>query len=797
MYFDVLWVVTFQLIILIVLRGTTISKKQMVAQQSWSASSRYISIIPPPNYFEVNTILEAEDQRSAALVLNPYSNDLIKARHANNSTTSGSQLLGTPCRRSNLNSHSSGTVRRFRAASFSLARVIETCGPRLRIRLVGTDDRNDYWFLVDSDQIRPYPSGSPLQPPFGYMHNHLVWNRTLKKATEGTRFADASWFISQPPDPEDNYFQVNDKLEAVDRRNTQLICPASVGAVNGHHILINFDGWSGAFDYWARFDSRELFPVGWCKSANYPLQPPGPNIIRSPTIHSTPTFLYSHKSVSQASSVSQKSSCRLYPESKIRGAKTNRTSSFPRKKLKLSRKVKSHTTLVKSNSHGKIENAVPHKSSYQLTAKQSLNIRNSLPPVLSKPNFRSIASDPMDNSTNERVNLFVGKNSLSTTQVDLSIRSMSSPSVVPPVLEDASDSSNIFYSSSPPDHPPQIEAPEFLGDSTTGCHRRFDGPSDCVVRLQAKSSLVAMSSVLHPYEPELKSWKVVTKTKRSSKQPKLKRGNRNPKKFHEIGRKFKVVNDGITSPVQCNYEYPDPLSSQLKGFSDLGQNYQKSLAYPEDTPSLHKSKSSNSITSYKDDSALTCTPVFIADKKNQFKSENDRTLPTLMGSSLVYQSHVSHDIIHSNACYFDEMNSPTHDSLSVETSDTPLWFSGKLESSSNKSVYPVYSHQNVDSLDSQSQTTHLPSSTVSPSSLDLGSFPFPNPTQWTIEEVYNYITARDATLLEAAEKFKHHEIDGQALLLLSMESLRNYMKIKLGPALKMVHLINRLKRGLL
>ncbi|VDP80657.1 unnamed protein product [Schistosoma curassoni] len=63
------------------------------------------------------------------------------------------------------------------------------------------------------------------------------------------------------------------------------------------------------------------------------------------------------------------------------------------------------------------------------------------------------------------------------------------------------------------------------------------------------------------------------------------------------------------------------------------------------------------------------------------------------------------------------MNSPTHDNLSVETSDSHLWFSGKLESNSNKSSYPVYAHQNVDSLDSQSLTTHLPSSTVSPSSL--------------------------------------------------------------------------------
>lgn len=229
----------------------------------------------------------------------------------------------------------------------------------------------------------------------------------------------------------------------------------------------------------------------------------------------------------------------------------------------------------------------------------------------------------------------------------------------------------------------------------------------------------------------------------------------------------------------------------------MSQNYEKSIAYPEDNPNLYKNETANSTAFCKNDSSLTCTPVFMADRKSLFKSENDRTNGSTMGSSLVFQSHISHDIMHTNGCYFDEMNSPTHDNLSVETSDSHLWFSGKLESNSNKSTYPVYAHQNVDSLDSQSLTTHLPSSTVSPSSLDLGSFPFPNPTQWTIEEVYNYITARDATLLEAAEKFKHHEIDGQALLLLSMESLRNYMKIKLGPALKMVHLISRLKRGLL
>lgn len=166
------------------------------------------SRVPPENHFEVNTLLEAEDQRSAALDVQTMPSFMAESTKCSGSGLSGSAASSTAMagglggsgsglnrRPSLLNSHPVGTVRRFRAAAFSLARVVEVWGARLRIRLVGTDDRNDCWFLVDSDQIRPYPSGNPLQPPFGYIHNHLVWNRTLKKATEGAKFAEVSWFI--------------------------------------------------------------------------------------------------------------------------------------------------------------------------------------------------------------------------------------------------------------------------------------------------------------------------------------------------------------------------------------------------------------------------------------------------------------------------------------------------------------------------------------------------------------------------------------------------------------------------
>lgn len=46
-------------------------------------------------------------------------------------------------------------------------------------------------------------------------------------------------------------------------------------AIKDDQIHIAFDGWRGAFDYWTKYDSRDIFPVGWCKESLHPMQPPG------------------------------------------------------------------------------------------------------------------------------------------------------------------------------------------------------------------------------------------------------------------------------------------------------------------------------------------------------------------------------------------------------------------------------------------------------------------------------------------------------------------------------------------
>ncbi|KAK7483316.1 hypothetical protein BaRGS_00025483 [Batillaria attramentaria] len=163
--------------------------------------------------------------------------------------------------------------------SICVATVVGLQGARLRLRLDGSDNKNDFWRLVDSSDLHPIgyceSHGGLLQPPLGFRMNPSCWPTFLHRTLNGAKIAPDRCFKEEPPTPRGNHFMVGQKLEAVDRKNSQLICPATVGGVIGDQIHVTFDGWRGAFDYWCRFDSRDIFPVGWCALTNHPLQPPG------------------------------------------------------------------------------------------------------------------------------------------------------------------------------------------------------------------------------------------------------------------------------------------------------------------------------------------------------------------------------------------------------------------------------------------------------------------------------------------------------------------------------------------
>lgn len=163
--------------------------------------------------------------------------------------------------------------------STCIGTVINVLGSRLRIRLDGGDNQNDFWRLVDSNEIHAIghceKNGGMLQPPLGYAKNVNGWQAFLVKQLKNAVLAPESAFQPEPPMPKQNLFKVGQKLEAVDKKNPQLICCATVDAVKDDQIHVAFDGWRGAFDYWTRYDSRDIFPVDWCMRSCHPMQPPG------------------------------------------------------------------------------------------------------------------------------------------------------------------------------------------------------------------------------------------------------------------------------------------------------------------------------------------------------------------------------------------------------------------------------------------------------------------------------------------------------------------------------------------
>ncbi|KAK3932781.1 Polycomb protein SCMH1 [Frankliniella fusca] len=163
--------------------------------------------------------------------------------------------------------------------STCIATVVGILGPRLRLRLDGSDNKNDFWRLVDSNEIHPIghceKGGGMLQPPLGFRMNASMWPQFLMKTLSMAEMAPIKAFKREPPVPAGNFFKVGMKLEAVDKKNPMLICAATVGEVKNDMVHVTFDGWRGAFDYWCRYDSRDIFPVGWCAKSGHPLQPPG------------------------------------------------------------------------------------------------------------------------------------------------------------------------------------------------------------------------------------------------------------------------------------------------------------------------------------------------------------------------------------------------------------------------------------------------------------------------------------------------------------------------------------------
>ncbi|XP_022916154.1 lethal(3)malignant brain tumor-like protein 4 isoform X2 [Onthophagus taurus] len=159
---------------------------------------------------------------------------------------------------------------------FCILTVAEVIGYRMRLHFDGYPDNYDFWTNADSMNIFPAgwceKYGHTLHPP-PRLTEEFNWNNYLKitRSTAAPKqlFSNRVGNAICP-----NGFRIGMKLEAVDRKNTALVCVATVTDMMDNRILVHFDSWDDIYDYWADPTSPYIHPIGWCDQNGHNLTPP-------------------------------------------------------------------------------------------------------------------------------------------------------------------------------------------------------------------------------------------------------------------------------------------------------------------------------------------------------------------------------------------------------------------------------------------------------------------------------------------------------------------------------------------
>ncbi|KAK5644764.1 hypothetical protein RI129_006064 [Pyrocoelia pectoralis] len=159
---------------------------------------------------------------------------------------------------------------------FCVLTVSEVIGYRMRLHFDGYSENYDIWVNADSMDIFPAgwceKHGHVLHPPPTYVDD-FSWTNYLKQ-TKGSvapkhLFANRAGSTICP-----NGFRVGMKLEAVDKKDSSLVCVATVADMMDNRILVHFDSWDDIYDYWADPTSPYIHPVGWADQNGHSLTPP-------------------------------------------------------------------------------------------------------------------------------------------------------------------------------------------------------------------------------------------------------------------------------------------------------------------------------------------------------------------------------------------------------------------------------------------------------------------------------------------------------------------------------------------
>ncbi|XP_075941391.1 lethal(3)malignant brain tumor-like protein 4 isoform X3 [Anarhichas minor] len=169
-----------------------------------------------------------------------------------------------------------------------VASVADVIDDHFLVHFDNWDDTYDYWCDSRSPYIHPVgwceKQGRPLTAPQGHPNpENFLWEEYLQQT--GSTAAPSSAFTLRAP----HGFQVNQKLEAVDRKNPMLIRVATVTDTEDYRVKVHYDGWSQQFDVWSDSDLWDLHPMGWCQRTGHPLEPPPGSSPVSPSQGVCPT----------------------------------------------------------------------------------------------------------------------------------------------------------------------------------------------------------------------------------------------------------------------------------------------------------------------------------------------------------------------------------------------------------------------------------------------------------------------------------------------------------------------------
>ncbi|KAM7012140.1 sex comb on midleg-like protein 2 isoform 4-T5 [Tautogolabrus adspersus] len=618
------------------------------------------------------------------------------------------------------------------STSVCIATVMGLTGVRLRLRLDGSDNSNDFWRLVDSSDIQPIgtceKNGDMLQPPLGFRMNASSWPMFLLRTLNGAEMAPATAFKKEPLRPTQNHFKPGMKLEAVDKKNPYLICPATIGEVKGDEVFIMFDGWRGAFDYWCKYDSRDIFPVGWCSLTKHSLQPPGNSVTLPKSLQILPA------SPSKPNRRAMQSPYRL----------PNPLPPLPVRKGVRGRRPKSETiALLKAVAEAAAaqNGTVPENTQLLPRPHKKRGPKpgsKRKPKILQSPAQLSSIQVPQESSSSHNsvvstVCVYVNKHGNCGSHLDRKqmqrLPDHFGPGPVNAVLQ------KVVQSCIDCAYQPKVLLSALQTHSGGGevVRVRTDG-GVCVVKLPAASSASFVLRFLETMCRHLQCDNLFSSQ---------------PFSHYTAYDRTKSVKEEVLDAPSLARGSKRSLSGVSPSYAaPLSPKHLRTEAHPSEETLPHEENGHIKEQRYMDSASNSMTPR-----------------PQTARSSSEYHSQTSSLYHAGNATTMRRLSSNPG-----ELSSTPPL--RRVEASSTTGP---------EALGSERESLLLPSK---------------NPSSWSIEEVMQFVREADPTALAPhAELFRKHEIDGKALMLLRSDMIMKYMGLKLGPALKLCHHIDRLKQG--